>query len=308
MGTPEFAVPSLKILLENNYDIVAVVTAPDKPRGRGQSLAQSAVKTFALAHKLTVLQPENLRSTEFAKVIHDLKADLQIVVAFRMLPNIVWAMPRLGTVNLHASLLPNYRGAAPINWVVINGEPETGLTTFFIEETMDTGNIIFQETQPIYETDTAGNLHDRMMLQGANLVLKTVRAIETGNCMKYPQIATPNLKLAPKIHKENCELNTSLSAEYLTNFIKGLAPKPGAFITINDTCYKVFSASKLRNPEIIISPGQIITDNETYLAVGTATDMLSIDIIQQAGKKPMAIKAFLQGNKFPEKFLTVLKN
>lgn len=307
MGTPEFAVPSLKILLENNYDIVAVVTAPDKPRGRGQSLAQSAVKTFALDHNLPVLQPENLRSTEFTKVLHDLKADLQIVVAFRMLPNIIWAMPRLGTVNLHASLLPNYRGAAPINWVVINGETETGLTTFFIEEKMDTGNIIFQETQPIYETDTAGTLHNRMMLQGANLVLKTVKTIETGSCMKYPQIATPDLKLAPKIHKENCEINTTLPAEYLINFVKGLAPKPGAFIIIDGTCYKIFSASKLQNTETIINQGQIITDNETYLAVGTATDMLSIDIIQQSGKKPMTIKAFLQGNKFSEKFLTVLK-
>ena len=205
MGTPEFAVPSLQILVENGFNVVAVITAPDKPKGRGQKLATSPVKDYAVSQNIPVLQPTNLKSPEFIEELRSYKANLQIVVAFRMLPEVVWDMPEIGTFNLHASLLPQYRGAAPINWAIINGEKETGVTTFFLKHEIDTGNIIFQEKEPIEEDDNVGDLYERLMAKGANLVLKTVKAIQQGDYPQLPQDESGEIKHAPKIFKETCE-------------------------------------------------------------------------------------------------------
>ena len=233
MGTPEFAVASLNILVENNYSIVGVITAPDKPAGRGKKLRQSAIKEYALEHNLNILQPTNLKNPEFISQLKALQADLQIVVAFRMLPEIIWAMPELGTFNLHASLLPQYRGAAPINWAIINGENKTGVTTFFLDKEIDTGHIISSESTDILTTETAGDIHDRLMGLGSQLVLKTTQAISKGEIKTTSQkeILTSETKIkhAPKLNKENCRINWDDNGENIYNLIRGLSPYPAAY-------------------------------------------------------------------------------
>ncbi|MFC0185888.1 methionyl-tRNA formyltransferase [Pseudarcicella hirudinis] len=294
MGTPEFAVESLKVLVENHCNIVAVITAPDKPVGRGQKTGTSAVKNYALSVNIPVLQPEKLKSPEFLEELKSYQADLQIVVAFRMLPEVVWNMPALGTFNLHASLLPQYRGAAPINWAIINGEKETGITTFFLKHEIDTGSIIFQEKEPISTTDNVSDLYERLMKKGADLVLKTVHAIEEGN---YPQIAQQEdveIKHAPKIFKETCEINWQLPSEQIYNFIRGLAPYPAAWTTLAGKNCKVFKTAIIRDfsPE---KPGNIFSDNKKYLYFRTGDGFLSIEELQLEGKKRMLIDEFLRG-------------
>ncbi|HRG79892.1 MAG TPA: methionyl-tRNA formyltransferase, partial [Cyclobacteriaceae bacterium] len=226
MGTPEFAVPSLEILVQNKFNVVAVITAPDKPQGRGQKLTPSPVKECALKYNLPVLQPTNLKSPEFQEELKSYHANLQVVVAFRMLPEVVWSMPAIGTFNLHASLLPQYRGAAPINWAIINGEKETGVTTFFLKHEIDTGSIIFQDKETILETDDAGSLYERLMHKGANLVLKTVQAIEQGDYPSRPQSEAMEIKHAPKIFKETCEINWNQPSKKIIDFVRGLSPYP----------------------------------------------------------------------------------
>jgi methionyl-tRNA formyltransferase len=303
MGTPDFAVPSLKILLENNYKILATVTAPDKPAGRGQKIQESAVKEFANQHGLLTLQPEKLQDPFFLETLKRLKPDLHVVVAFRMLPEIVWSLPVYGTINLHASLLPDYRGAAPINWAVINGEKETGLTTFFLQKEIDTGKILFREKEPIRESDTAGELHDRLMLKGANLLLKTVEAIESGQYTPIDQLTLINrnasLKPAPKIFRENCELQWSKKGDELQNLIRGLSPYPGAWCEIKDDkgiklVLKIFSSeftSEIHNT----APGEHFTDCKTFLRIVVADGFINLLSVQLEGKKRMSITEFLRG-------------
>lgn len=295
MGTPEFAVPSLEILVENKFNVVAVITAPDKPQGRGQKITFSPVKECALKHNIPVLQPTNLKSPQFLEELKSYYANLQIVVAFRMLPEVVWSMPEFGTFNLHASLLPQYRGAAPINWAIINGEKETGVTTFFLKHEIDTGSIIFQESEPIYASDDAGLLYERLMKKGAGLVLKTVQAIADGNYPSQPQPESGSIKHAPKIFKETCQINWNQTAERIHNFIRGLSPYPGAWTLLNNKTYKIFSTEIVKDLEII--PGQWKTDNKTYFYVGTSEGTLSIKQLQPEGKKRMTIEEFFRGNK-----------
>jgi methionyl-tRNA formyltransferase len=297
MGTPEFAVPSLEIIVENKFNIVAVITAPDKPQGRGQKILHSPVKECAVKNNIPVLQPTNLKSPEFLDQLKSYQANLQIVVAFRMLPEVVWSMPSLGTFNLHASLLPQYRGAAPINWAIINGEKETGVTTFFLKHEIDTGSIIFQEKEPILETDTAGTLYDRLMKKGAQLVLRTVRAIEKDD---YPSLSQPqnvSIKHAPKIFKETCQINWKQSTEQVINFVRGLSPYPGAWTILNEGIYKVFQVSITDSKDASKNPGEWVTDNKNYLYIKTSDGWVSLRVIQAEGKKKMSIEEFFRGNK-----------
>ena len=296
MGTPEFAVPGLQILVENSFKVVAVVTAPDKPKGRGQKLTSTPVKDYALSQNIPVLQPTNLKSPEFLKKLKSYRANLQIVVAFRMLPVAVWNMPPIGTFNLHASLLPQYRGAAPINWAIINGEKETGVTTFFLKHEIDTGNIIFQEREPVHEEDTAGSLYARLMEKGAKLVLKTVRAIACNNYPQLPQTENQELKHAPKIFAKTCEIDWTKSSKDLCNFIRGLSPYPAARTTINGKHFKVFSAKEQQRTYVEKKPGAIETDNKSYLHIQTGDSAIAITTLQMEGKKRMDIHSFLRGN------------
>lgn len=303
MGTPEFAVPSLKILLDNGYTIAGVVTAPDKPAGRGQQIHESPVKTFAREHYLTILQPEKLKAPDFLKELQSLKADLQVVVAFRMLPKVVWDMPTYGTFNLHASLLPQYRGAAPINWAIINGEKKTGITTFFIEEEIDTGKVIFQVEVPIEESQTAGDIHDILMKKGAQLVLKTVNAI---NENKHPATDQSNiasiqgeLKPAPKIFKEDCKINWNKPLDTVYNLIRGLSPYPAAWTELKLTdgsiiSFKIFNTSKIRENHNH-SAGAILSDNRKYFKVAVPEGFIEIHSLQMAGKRRMQTEEFLRG-------------
>ncbi len=300
MGTPEFAVASLDILIKNNYNVVGVVTVPDKPAGRGQQLQQSAVKIDALKKGLTVLQPDKLKDESFIEELKKLKADLQIVVAFRMLPEVVWNMPPLGTYNLHGSLLPKYRGAAPVNWAIINGEKESGVTSFKLKHEIDTGNVLLQEKMPISETTTAGELHDSLMQLGAEVILETVKAIESGNYELKPQDDTKSIH-APKIFKEACKINWNEPAENIYNLIRGLSPYPAAFTefkdksgqTIGVKIYKT-DAEELAHNE---KPGHIISDGKTFLKVACNNGFISIKELQTAGKKRMTIEEFLRGFK-----------
>ena len=298
MGTPEFAVPSLEVLIENKFNVVAVITAPDKPQGRGQKLTASPVKECALKYNLPVLQPTNLKSPEFINELKEYNANLQVVVAFRMLPEMVWAMPELGTFNLHASLLPQYRGAAPINWAIINGEKETGVTTFFLKHEIDTGSIIFQEREPIQENDDAGSLYSRLMTKGANLVLKTVNAIASGDAPSHPQQENLETKHAPKIFKETCKINWDDTSQNIINKIRGLSPYPAAWTILNGKQYKLFktklASSSLSNPP---SPGEWVTDNKTYLYIKSSDGWVAIKELQPEGKKKMNIQDFFRGNK-----------
>lgn len=311
MGTPDFAVESLKILVENNYNIVGVITSADKPAGRGQKIHQSAVKEYALEKGLNILQPKNLKAPEFVEELRSLNADLQIIVAFRMLPEIVWNMPKLGTFNLHGSLLPRYRGAAPINWAVINGDKETGVTTFFLKHEIDTGNIIFREKLQIKKNDTAGIIHDKLMEIGANLVLKTVKAIETED---YPQIHQnefvaegEELKHAPKIFKEDCKIDWTKNAENIHNLIRGLSPYPAAWTEFKHADNEKKTSMKIYQSEIIkekheYSVGTIVSDNKFFLHIAAQNKngencFISIKQLQQAGKRRLEIKDFLRGVK-----------
>ena len=299
MGTPEFAVTSLDELLTSGCDVVGVVTAPDKPAGRGQKLSQSAVKEYALAHGIKVMQPEKLKDQDFLDELKALEAEVFVVVAFRMLPDIVWSMPIRGTVNLHASLLPQYRGAAPINWVLINGEAETGVTTFFIKHDIDTGNLLFTEKTTLTGQETAGELHDRLKDKGAGLLVKTVKALESGRYSIYPQselIAEAELKHAPKIFKEDCKINWSKNTTSVYNLIRGLSPIPTAFTELNGKVFKIYYGE----PEITntdIPPGAFVTDNKTYLKFATADGFISVTDVQLEGKKRMGVEEFLRGNK-----------
>lgn len=295
MGTPEFAVPSLEILLEHGYQIVAVVTAPDKPGGR-QGTQQSAVKRYAEAKGLKVLQPDKLKSPAFLEALQSLKPDLQIVVAFRMLPQAVWALPPLGTMNLHGSLLPKYRGAAPINWAVVNGETETGLTTFLLKHEIDTGDLLFQTRLPIGSEETAGELHDRMMIAGAELVLKSVQAIERGEAKATPQSNTEATH-APKIFAETCRINFDQDAQKVHNFVRGLSPYPGAWTTHEGKTVKILRTSlgvglSDTKPE---QSGQWFSDGKNYLQISTADGFVSVLELQVEGKRRMLTKDFLNG-------------
>lgn len=299
MGTPEFAVPSLEILVQSKFNVVAVITAPDKPQGRGQKLTASPVKECAVKHNIPVLQPNNLKSPEFMEELKSYQANLQVVVAFRMLPEMVWAMPELGTFNLHASLLPQYRGAAPINWAIINGEKETGATTFFLKHEIDTGSIIFQEKEPIHETDNVGTLYERLMNKGAQLVLKTVKAIESGNYPSTPQDVSATIKHAPKIFKETCEINWNQPAKNVVDFIRGLSPYPAAWTILNGKTFKIFNSqqSTVDSRPLTVDVGQIDTDNKTYLNIRTSDGWVSILELQPEGKKRLSVEEFLRGNK-----------
>lgn len=303
MGTPDFAVASLRKLVENDCRVVAVITAPDRPAGRGQQLRETPVKQYAVSMGIPVLQPERLKNAEFLAELSSFQADLQVVVAFRMLPEVVWEMPPKGTFNLHGSLLPQYRGAAPINWAVINGETETGVTTFFIEKEIDTGQLIYSEITPITEEDTAGTVHDRLMEIGAGLVLKTVRAIEADN---YPQVPQPNveIKYAPKIFKEDCEIIWKKSSEEIYNFIRGLSPYPTAWTTFMDNMLKVFRTTKLEEAnedftiEINDRETTYLTDEKSFIHAKTADGWLAIEELQLQGKKRMTTAEFLRGFRF----------
>jgi methionyl-tRNA formyltransferase len=296
MGTPEFAVPSLKSLVESNSNVVAVITVPDKPAGRGQKQTASPVKLYAEAQGIPVLQPEKLKNPEFLEELRSYKADLQVVVAFRMLPEVVWSMPPKGTFNLHSSLLPQYRGAAPINWAVINGETETGVTTFFIEKDIDTGKIIFQDKEPIHREDDAGSLYERLMEKGARLVVKTVKAIEAGNYPQEPQEEPAEIRPAPKIFRETCEIDWQKPATAIQNFIRGLSPYPAAWTTLNGLSCKIFKSSIVEF-EANDTPGQFRTDSKSYLHFKTGDGWLSIEVLQLEGKKRMEIGDFLRGNR-----------
>ncbi|MDG1729274.1 MAG: methionyl-tRNA formyltransferase [Algibacter sp.] len=300
MGTPDFAVATLKILVEHNYNIVGVITAPDKPAGRGRKLNESAVKKYAQSKKLTILQPTNLKNESFLEELKALGANLQIVVAFRMLPKVVWQMPEYGTFNLHASLLPNYRGAAPINWAVINGETKTGVSTFFIDEKIDTGDMIFQKEIDIESHENAGSLHDKLMDSGSELVLKTVHAIEHNKVKTIPQKDTKNIKTAYKLNKDNCKINWKDSIDNIYNHIRGLSPYPAAWCTlINDEeklDVKIYKAEKEFENHAFDS-GTIIASKKD-LKVAVAEGYLIIKEIKLPGKRAMDIKSLLNGYTF----------
>lgn len=292
LGTPEFAVAPLRTLLENGYQVVGVVTAPDKPGGR-MGVQVSAVKKFALEHGLPVLQPEKLKNPDFLEQLRAWKADLQIVVAFRMLPEVVWNMPTMGTMNLHGSLLPKYRGAAPINWAVINGEQETGLTTFLLKHEIDTGDLLFQQRIPIGENETAGELHDRMMEAGAALVLKSVQALENKSVVPFPQEETAATH-APKIFTETCKIDFHKPLQTVHNFVRGLSPYPGAWTELDGKTLKILRAQKV-NDVPSVPPGTFISDGKNHLRVSTPDGFLDILELQMEGKKRMGVKEFLNG-------------
>lgn len=300
MGTPNFAVTTLQTLIENNFNIVAVITAPDKAAGRGRKIQTSAVKEYALKNNLEILQPTNLKDKNFLNHLKSLNANLQIVVAFRMLPKEVWQMPKLGTFNLHASLLPNYRGAAPIHWAIINGETQTGVTTFFIDEKIDTGNIILQEKTSIKENTTVGELHDKLMHIGSNLVITTTKLIAKGNIDTKPQNQNENLREAPKIYTKTCKINWGKPINKIYNLIRGLNPYPTAWTTLYNNNkqlkLKIFDIEKeITNHKLKI--GEIkVSKNEIRIAV--AQGFIKILSLQIEGKKKMKTKDLLNGYTF----------
>jgi len=299
MGTPEFAVAPLKKLIENGHNVVAVVTMPDKPVGRHHdTLSQSPVKQYALQQGIPVLQPVKLKDPDFLSQLASFMADLQVVVAFRMLPESVWAMPPLGTFNLHAALLPQYRGAAPINWAIINGDRETGVTTFFLDHDIDTGVVIHRQAVPIHETDNAEDVHDRLMELGSDLVLQTVNDIQSGNVHPIPQdqlVTDGPLRPAPKIFRETCEIKWK---EHTTrtayNFVRGLSPYPAAWTTLNNLQLKVFETS-IDTEACTLSPGSFDSDGRTFLRVACTDGWLRILSLQLAGKRRMPVEDFLRG-------------
>lgn len=309
MGTPEFAVESLKRLVEGGYNIVGVITMPDKPMGRhGSVLQQSPVKQYAVSQGLKVLQPEKLKNEEFVAELRSLNADLQIVVAFRMLPEVVWSMPRLGTFNLHASLLPQYRGAAPINWAVINGDTETGITTFFLKHEIDTGEVIDQVRVPIADTDNVEVVYERLMRLGGDLVLKTVDAILEGSVKTIPQeelAQVGELRPAPKIFKETCRIDWTIGVKRIYDFVRGLSPYPAAWTELyqegtDPVMLKIFETEKLFC-EHSLAPGTIVTDCKTYFKIASSDGYVNVLSLQLAGKKRMEINDFLRGYRHTEK-------
>lgn len=296
LGTPEFAVENLRILVENGHHIVGVVTAPDKPAGRGQKIQETAIKKYASSIGLNILQPTNLKDESFILELKSLKADLQIVVAFRMLPEIVWNMPPLGTFNLHASLLPQYRGAAPINRAIMNGETETGVTTFFLQQEIDTGNIILQKAIPIPDETNAGELHDQLMKIGSDLVLETVNQIINNKIETVPQNHIPieNLKFAPKIFKHNCQIDWNSSLNQIHNQVRGLSPYPTAWTKLNDKSLKIFRGKKIK-AEHNERFGKIACDSKTFLKIAVDGGYYQIEELQLEGKKRLNIFEFLRG-------------
>jgi len=301
MGTPPFAVASLDALVKAGFSIVSVVTAPDKPAGRGLQLQQSAVKKYAVENNLQVLQPTKLKDPAFIEALQKLDAGLFVVVAFRMLPEVVWDMPPMGTINVHGSLLPSYRGAAPINWAVINGEKETGVTTFKLKAAIDTGNILLQDKLPITEADTAGTIHDKMMILGANLLVTTLTGLINNTLVEQDQEAIIHqdpslLKHAPKIFTETCTIDWNNNTESIFNLIRGLSPFPGALTKLDDKILKIFTAQK----EICVhnqQAGSIITDHKTYVKFACTDGYLDILDLQLEGKKRMGVADFLRGYK-----------
>ncbi len=294
MGTPDFAVESLKALIDLGFNVVGVVTAPDKPAGRGQKLSESAVKEYAQAQGLPILQPLKLKDSEFITQLSALKPDLQVVVAFRMLPEVVWNLPPQGTVNVHGSLLPKYRGAAPINWAILNGEKETGVSTFKLQHEIDTGDIMLQEKMPIGPDETAGELHDRMKVVGAKLLVKTLRELVSGKLTVSPQQLNAESQHAPKLFKADCEIDWNNTAEQIHNQIRGLSPYPTAFTVLGDKTLKIFSAViEPGKPEI--TPGTFMTDDKSYLKFAAIDGYLSLKEVQLEGKKKMEIDEFLRG-------------
>ncbi|MEI7735005.1 MAG: methionyl-tRNA formyltransferase [Ferruginibacter sp.] len=303
MGTPEFAVASLDALVKAGCNIVGVITAPDKLAGRGMQLQQSAVKKYAVENKLHVLQPDKLKNPDFLNELKSLQADLQVVVAFRMLPEAVWNMPPMGSVNLHGSLLPQYRGAAPINWAVINGETATGVTTFKLKHEIDTGDILLQKSFPIGENDTAGEVHDRMKEIGAALLVKTVKGIADQSLQEVSQLSTINyqpstLRHAPKIFTDTCKIDFNQSVAIVHNLIRGLSPFPGAFTQLNGKMCKIYSSEKSVGV-VTTPPGSYKTDGKTFLHFACADGYLVVKELQMEGKKKMLIADFLRGYRFP---------
>ncbi len=307
MGTPEFAVESLHRLVKGGYNVVGVITMPDKPAGRGHKIQFSPVKQYALDHQLPLLQPERLKDEAFIEALRKWNADLQIVVAFRMLPEAVWAMPHLGTFNLHASLLPQYRGAAPINWAVINGDTETGITTFFLQHEIDTGKVIQQVRIPIADTDNVGVVHDKLMILGGTLVIETVDAILENRIKSIPQeemVQPKELRPAPKIFKETCRIDWRRTVKQTYDFIRGLSPYPTAWTELLDEqekplIMKIFEAEKIEKIHTL-APGTIRTDGKTYLHIAVTNGFISILSLQLAGKKRLPIQEFLRGFKLTD--------
>lgn len=302
MGTPDFAVEPLRKLVEGGYNVVGVVTMPDKPVGRHQNeLSSSPVKRYAVAHGLKVLQPEKLKDVTFLEVLRELRADVQVVVAFRMLPEVVWSMPPLGTFNLHAALLPQYRGAAPINWAIINGDTETGITTFFLDSKIDTGSIIQRVSVPILDTDNAGDVHDKLMHLGSDLVLETIDNLLADNVHPVPQSEFSSeepLRPAPKIFKETCRIDWSGGVKRVYDFVRGLSPYPAAWTELiaddKKSVLKIYAASK----EFCAPaehPGTVVTDGKNYLKVVLVDGYLKLEQVQIAGKKRMEVTDFLRG-------------
>ncbi len=299
MGTPEFAVPALDTLLRNGFNIVGVVTSTHKLGGRGKNkVIESAIKKYAVSNMLYIMQPPNLKSPSFIERLRSLNADLQVVVAFRMLPEVVWNMPRLGTINLHASLLPNYRGAAPINWAIINGESESGLTTFFLRHEIDTGDIILQEKMSIGINETAGELHDRMMQDGASLVLKSVKLIEAGQYELKKQ-HTEAVTLAPKLNKENCQIDFNKTAAEVHNFVRGLSPFPGAWTTFEGQILKIIRTISIDNPSDK-RPGTVETDGKEQFFITCNEGRIQVLELQLQGRRRMSVSDFLNGLTIPE--------
>jgi methionyl-tRNA formyltransferase len=294
MGTPEFAIPTLKILIDNGYPISAVATAPDKPRGRGQELSPTPIKRIALQHRLPVLQPGSLKEPQFVEIVRDLKPDIIVVVAFRILPREVFTVPRLGSFNLHASLLPKYRGAAPINWAIINGERETGVTTFLLQEKVDTGSVLLQARVPIADDDDAGVIHDKLAEVGAEIALHTVRLLEQGKAVPKSQDEAL-VSQAPKIFKDTCCIRWNQPAGHIRNLIRGLSPHPAAFTTHNGRVLKIYK-SVVGNSASDSQPGTVLV-NMASLQVATTDSMLQVLELQQEGKRRMGVEEFVRGYK-----------
>lgn len=295
LGTPDFSVPSLDAIVKAGHEVVAVVTMPDKPAGRGMQLQQSAVKKYAVENNIKVLQPVKLKDPEFIAELQSLNADLQVVIAFRMLPQIVWQMPKFGTLNLHASLLPDYRGAAPINWAIINGETKTGVSTFFLKHEIDTGDVLLTKEVAITPTMNAGELHDLLMQVGAETVVKSLALIESGNTKGTPQ-GDDNNKMAPKIFKEHCLINFNQNGQNIYNLIRGLSPYPAAFTHFDNKILKVYESTfEATNHQEPI--GKMISDNKTLLKVACQDGYIHLLQIQLEGKKRMKVDEFLRGNK-----------
>ena len=300
MGTPDFAVGVLNKLVEQKYNLLGVVTAPDRPAGRGRSLQPSAVKNAALSHQLQVWQPENLKDPEFIKKLQELNPDVFVVVAFRMLPEVLWKIPNKGTFNLHASLLPQYRGAAPINWAIINGETKTGVTTFFIDHQIDTGAIIDSISCPIQNEDNASRLHDKLMVAGTKLVIRTLEAIAQDSAKPKPQEDSDQLRIAPKLNQENTRINWDAPSEQISNLIRGLDAYPGAWTTLirNEQAIKVkIYEAQTTDISSVLSPGSLSCDKKSLL-VHTKDQQLTIKIIQLPGKKKMPLESLLNGYSF----------